>query len=71
MTVHGDYRMNVITVKRKLIKGAIPTKRKLIKGSILTILPYENLKGQQEASLECEKINSRREVSIYISSLAP
>ena len=40
-------------------------------GAIPTILPYQNLKGQQEAPLEHELINSRQEVSIYIVSLAP
>ena len=48
-----------------------PVERKLIKGAIPTILPYQNLKGQQEASLERGQINSRREVSVYILSLVP
>ena len=48
-----------------------PVKKEYIKVTILTILPYENLKGQQEAYLECEKINSKREVNIYNSLSVP
>ena len=44
-----------------------PVQRKLIKGTIPTILLSENLKGQQEISLECGPINLKCKVSIFFN----